>query len=74
MALSCSTCYNVGKTYHGVGMREVYLFLEQLQFFCLNKLLRDSSIALLRVQAKIPEFFTEGCRVFFQKASELNLQ
>jgi hypothetical protein len=28
----------------------------------------------LCAQAKIPEFLTEGGRIFFQKACELNLQ
>ena len=48
--------------------------MEELQLLGLNELLRDASVALLCIQAKIPEFFTEEGRVFFQKACELNLQ
>lgn len=51
----------------------MYLFLNELQLFCLDKLLRNSCIALLCAQAKDPEFFTEGSRIFFKKAGELDL-
>jgi hypothetical protein len=51
----------------------MYFFLNELQLLRLDKLLRNSCIALLCAQTKIPEFLTERSRILLQKASELDL-